>query len=48
MYWMVGVRGTPEGGTEASVASVFPDFPDRVFAHLTCRFFRAADQLRMA
>jgi len=31
--YLVGLRGTLEDGTDASLASVFPDFPDRVFAH---------------
>lgn len=31
--YLVELRGTLEDGTDASVASVFPDFPGRVFAH---------------
>ena len=31
--YLVGLRGTLEDGTEASVATIFPEFPDRVFAH---------------
>ena len=31
--YLVELGGTLEDGTDASVASVFPDFPDRVFAH---------------
>lgn len=31
--YLVELQGTLKDGTEASVASVFPDFPDRVFAH---------------
>lgn len=31
--YLVELQGTLEDGTEASVASIFPDFPDRVFAH---------------
>jgi hypothetical protein len=31
--YLVELRGTLEDGTEASVATIFPDFPDRVFAH---------------
>lgn len=31
--YLIGLRGTLEDGTEASVATIFPDFPDRVFAH---------------
>lgn len=31
--YLVGLSGTLEGGADATLASVFPDFPDRVFAH---------------
>ena len=31
--YLIGISGTLEGGGEASLASVFPEFPDRVFAH---------------
>ena len=31
--YLVELSGTLEDGTEASVATIFPDFPDRVFAH---------------
>lgn len=31
--YLVGLRGTLCDGTPASLASVFPDYPDRVFAH---------------
>lgn len=31
--YLVELHGTLEDGTEASVATIFPDFPDRVFAH---------------
>jgi hypothetical protein len=31
--YLIGLKGTLEDGTKASVASIFPDFPDRVFAH---------------
>ena len=31
--YLVGLSGTLEDGTEASLATVFPGFPDRVFAH---------------
>jgi len=31
--YLVELNGTLEDGTEASVATIFPDFPDRVFAH---------------
>ena len=31
--YLIGLEGTLEDGTEASVATIFPDFPDRVFAH---------------
>lgn len=31
--YLVGLRGTLEDGTEASLATVFPEFPDSVFAH---------------
>ena len=31
--YLIGLTGTLEDGTEASVATIFPDFPDRVFAH---------------
>jgi hypothetical protein len=32
LLYLVELRGTLEGGTEASVGTFFPDFPDRVFA----------------
>lgn len=31
--YLVELHGTLEDGTDVSVATVFPDFPDRVFAH---------------
>lgn len=31
--YLIGLKGELEDGTEASLASVFPDFPNRVFAH---------------
>lgn len=31
--YLMALHGTLEDGTTASLASVFPDFPDRVFAH---------------
>ena len=31
--YLVGLSGTLEDGTEASLATLFPGFPDRVFAH---------------
>jgi hypothetical protein len=31
--YMTGLRGTLKNGTEANLASVFPNYPDRVFAH---------------
>jgi hypothetical protein len=31
--YLVELRGTLKSGDEASVASVFPDFSDRVFTH---------------
>lgn len=31
--YLIELHGTLEDGTEASVATIFPDFPDRVFAH---------------
>ena len=31
--YLVELHGTLEDGAEASVATIFPDFPDRVFAH---------------
>jgi len=31
--YLVGLRGTLLDHTESSVATFFPDFPDRVFAH---------------
>ena len=31
--YLVEVNGELEGGAKASLASIFPDFPDRVFAH---------------
>lgn len=31
--YLVELNGTLVDGTEASVATLFPDFPDRVFAH---------------
>lgn len=31
--YLVGLHGTLEDGTEASLATIFPDFPERVFAH---------------
>ena len=31
--YLVGLSGTLKDGTEATLASLFPSFPDRVFAH---------------
>lgn len=31
--YLLGLHGTLEDGTPASLATVFPDFPERVFAH---------------
>lgn len=31
--YLIELHGTLEDGTEASVATIFPDFPERVFAH---------------
>lgn len=31
--YLIGLNGTLEDGAEASLATIFPDFPDRVFAH---------------
>ena len=31
--YLVGLSGTLEDGTEATLASIFPDYPLRVFAH---------------
>ncbi|WP_144731151.1 MULTISPECIES: hypothetical protein [Comamonadaceae] len=31
--YLIGLNGTLEDGTEASLATIFPDFPERVFAH---------------
>lgn len=31
--YLVGIEGTVEGGSEATLGAIFPDFPDRVFAH---------------
>jgi hypothetical protein len=31
--YLVELRGNLKGGSEASIATIFPDFPDRVFAH---------------
>jgi len=31
--YLVGLSGTIEGGADATLATIFPDFPDRVFAH---------------
>ena len=31
--YLVELTGTLEDGTESSLATIFPDFPDRVFAH---------------
>jgi len=31
--YLIGLTGTLEDGTEASLATIFPAFPDRVFAH---------------
>ncbi|WP_276657147.1 hypothetical protein [Thauera aminoaromatica] len=31
--YLLALHGTLEDGTSASLATVFPDFPDRVFAH---------------
>ena len=32
-FYMIGLRGVLVDGTDASLESVFPGFPDRVFAH---------------
>lgn len=31
--YLIGLNGTLEGGAEASLTTIFPDYPDRVFAH---------------
>lgn len=31
--YLTGLSGTLEGGASATLATIFPDFPDRVFAH---------------
>ena len=31
--YLTELRGDLEGGGEASLATIFPDYPDRVFAH---------------
>lgn len=31
--YLVELSGTLEGGADATLATIFPDFPDRVFAH---------------
>jgi hypothetical protein len=31
--YLIGLDGTLEDGTNVSVSTLFPDFPDRVFAH---------------
>lgn len=31
--YLIKLRGDLEGGGEASLATIFPDYPDRVFAH---------------
>lgn len=31
--YLIGLEGTLIDGTEASLATIFPEFPDRVFAH---------------
>lgn len=31
--YLIGISGTLEGGIEATLSSIFPEFPDRVFAH---------------
>lgn len=31
--YLIGISGTLEGGFDASLTTMFPDFPDRVFAH---------------
>jgi hypothetical protein len=31
--YLVGLEGTLEDGTDVSLATLFPDFPERVFAH---------------
>lgn len=31
--YLIELQGTLRDGTEASLATIFPDFPDRVFAH---------------
>jgi hypothetical protein len=31
--YLIGLNGTLEDGTDASLSTIFPEFPDRVFAH---------------
>ena len=31
--YLIELHGRTEGGDEVSVATIFPDYPDRVFAH---------------
>ncbi len=31
--YLVGLEGTLENGTEATLGTIFPEFPERVFAH---------------
>ena len=31
--YLISLNGTLEDGTDASLATIFPEFPDRVFAH---------------
>ena len=31
--YLIGLTGTLEDGTDATQATIFPEFPDRVFAH---------------
>ena len=31
--YLIGISGTLKGGEEAALITMFPDFPDRVFAH---------------
>lgn len=31
--YLVGLSGTLEGGADVTLATIFPDFPNRVFAH---------------
>ena len=31
--YLIGLQGTLEDGTDASLATIFPEFPSRVFAH---------------